>query len=87
VVDIGQVHETPGGLSVEIAWRSASFAPLFPVFSGHLDVTKSSLVINGRYAPPFGRMGLLMDQALLHFVATRSATALLATVARHCARR
>jgi hypothetical protein len=84
IVDIGQVHETRVGLSVPISWTSASLTPLFPVFAGRLEIRNTSLVMTGRYAPPFGRMGLLIDRALLHFVATRSATALLATVARHC---
>lgn len=87
MVDIGGVRETHGGLSVSITWRSASYTPLFPVFAGQLEIRKSGLVLTGRYAPPFGRMGVLMDQALLHFVATRSANALLATVARQCRRR
>ena len=84
IVDIGDVHDTRVGLSVPIAWSSASFTPLFPVFAGHLEIKKTGLILIGRYAPPFGRMGVLIDRALLHFVATRSADALLATVARHC---
>ena len=84
VIDIGRVRETAGSLSVPIAWRSASLTPLFPVFGGHIEVRRSSLVLTGRYAPPFGRMGLLMDQALLHFVADRSARALLEAVAGRC---
>jgi len=84
LVDVGNVRETRGGLSVPITWSSASLTPLFPVFAGDLEIRKSSLVLTGRYAPPFGRMGVLIDRALLHFVATRSANALLATVARRC---
>jgi hypothetical protein len=84
IIEIGDVRETRGGLSVPITWSSASLTPLFPVFAGQLEIRSSSLVLTGRYAPPFGRMGVLIDRALLHFVATRSATALLATVARHC---
>jgi hypothetical protein len=84
IVDVGGIHETGLGLTVPIAWSSASFTPLFPVFAGQLEIRKSGLVLTGRYAPPFGRMGVLIDRALLHFVATRSATALLATVARRC---
>jgi hypothetical protein len=84
IVDVGEIEEAGGGMIVPIAWSSASFAPLFPVFAGQLEIRKSSLALTGRYAPPFGRMGVLIDRALLHFVATRSATALLATVARRC---
>ena len=84
IVDIGEIHETPGSLSVPITWSSASLTPLFPVFAGQLLISKTSLVLTGRYAPPFGRIGVLIDRTLLHFVATRSANALLATVARRC---
>jgi hypothetical protein len=84
IVDVGRIHETGLGLSVPIAWSSASYTPLFPVFAGQLDIGKTGLRLTGRYAPPFGRMGVLIDRALLHFVATRSATALLASVARRC---
>lgn len=84
IVDIGDLRETGIALSVPIAWSSASFTPLFPVFAGQLEIKKTGLVLTGRYAPPFGRMGVLIDRALLHFVATRSANALLATIARRC---
>jgi hypothetical protein len=58
-------------------------APLFPVFAGHLRLTESSLVLEGRYAPPFGRLGLLIDERILHFVARRTAQAFLARLAAH----
>jgi len=82
LIDVGAVHEADGGLRVPIAWCSASLAPLFPVFAGHLEITHSGLALAGRYAPPFGRVGLLIDQGLLNFVATRTAQAFLARVVR-----
>jgi hypothetical protein len=84
IVDIGVVHQSRVGLSVPIAWSSASFTPLFPVFAGQIAIKKTSLILTGRYAPPFGLMGVLIDRALLHFVATRSANALLTTIAQRC---
>lgn len=82
LIDIGAVQEAGDGLRVPIAWSSASLTPLFPVFVGHLTITVSGLVLDGRYAPPLGRVGLLIDQGLLNFVATRTAQAFLARVAR-----
>lgn len=82
LIDVGAIRETDGGLHVPIAWRSASFTPLFPVFAGQLEITRSGLALAGRYAPPFGRVGLLIDQGLLNFVATRTAQAFLTRVAR-----
>ncbi len=82
LIDVGTVRETDDGLRVPIAWRSASLTPLFPVFAGHLKITGSGLALAGRYAPPFGRVGLLVDRGLLHFIATRTAQAFLTRVAR-----
>ena len=82
LIDVGAVRETDEGQRVPIAWCSASLTPLFPVFAGHLEITRSGLALAGRYAPPFGRVGLLIDQGLLNFVATRTAQALLAKVMR-----
>lgn len=58
---------------VEIAWQSASFAPLLPVFAGRLSISADDIVRDGRYAPPVGKLGLLLDQAPLHLVARRTA--------------
>jgi hypothetical protein len=81
LVDVGPVRSHDGGLALTVAWRSATLAPLFPVFAGELRVTADGLVLDGRYAPPFGRIGLLMDAVLLHFVARRTAQAFLARIA------
>lgn len=82
LIDVGAVQEAANGLHVPIAWRSASLTPLFPVFDGHLEINRSGLALAGRYAPPLGRVGQLIDQSLLNFVATRTAQAFLARVAR-----
>jgi len=70
-----------GGLTVTVAWQSTTAAPLFPIFAGELRVSRDRLVLDGRYVPPFGRVGLVIDSALLHFVARRTAQAFLARVA------
>ncbi len=59
---------------VEIGWRAASFAPLFPVLAGRIVADGSGLQLHGVYAPPGGGIGLLIDQALLHYFARRTAT-------------
>jgi len=80
-IDIGQAHRVGDHVVVEISWQSAQVAPLFPVFAGQLRISTDDIVLDGRYAPPFGTLGLLMDRALLHFVARRTAGALLARLA------
>lgn len=81
LIDVGRVGRVGDRVVVEIAWRSASFAPLFPVFAGQLVITPAEIVLDGRYAPPFGTLGLLIDHALLHLAARRTAGALVARLA------
>jgi hypothetical protein len=76
VMEIGLPRSIRDTVAVDISWRSATFAPLFPVFSGELLVSRRDVILVGRYAPPFGHIGLLMDRGLLHFVARRTAVAL-----------
>lgn len=73
-VDLGPVvTRSDGGCDLEIAWRSASLAPLFPVFAGHLSARSSGLTIEGHYAPPGGFVGRTADRMLLHTAARGTA--------------
>src|SRR6266545_113921 len=73
LVDIGNLRRADQGCAGEIAWQSASLAPLFPVFAGRLFVRPSGLHLEGVYTPPGGGVGLLIDRVLLHHVAQRTA--------------
>jgi len=73
LVDIGIGAPGKAGCTGEIAWRAASFSPLFPVFAGRLIVGPSRLQIQGVYAPPGGQLGLLIDRAMVHRFADRTA--------------
>lgn len=81
LIDIGNPQSLPGAVLVEVGWRSASLAPLFPVFAGQLRITATSLLLDGRYVPPFGKLGLLIDEGILHLIARRTAHAFLARLA------
>jgi hypothetical protein len=83
LIDLGIPAMLGDAVVVEVGWQSDSMAPLFPVFAGQLRLTESSLVLEGRYAPPFGRLGLLIDERILHFVARRTAQAFLARLTSH----
>ncbi len=80
-IDLGMPEGADDRISATVGWQSATLAPLFPVFSGELVVTPSRIVLDGRYAPPFGRVGLVIDAALLNFVARRTAQAFVARLA------
>jgi hypothetical protein len=73
LVDLGTPEVIQDGLRVPIAWRSASMAPLFPVFAGQLEVTPEALILDGWYAPPGGSAGLVVDRAFLNFAARGTA--------------
>jgi hypothetical protein len=82
LIDIGGARKVGDLVLAEIGWQSGSYAPLFPVFSGQLLISTNDIVLDGRYAPPFGALGLLLDQALLHFVARRTADAVVERLAK-----
>jgi len=81
-IDLGPARRVGDLLLVDIAWRSATFAPLFPVFAGQLSLSANDMVLDGRYAPPLGTLGLLLDRALLHLIARRTAGVLIARLAK-----
>jgi len=81
-LDLGAVRDDGTRISVEIAWRAAGMAPLFPVFSGHLTWSQDSLRISGVYAPPGGGVGVLADKLLLNVAARGTARWLLERIVR-----
>jgi hypothetical protein len=81
LVDIGSPVVGTDRVDVEIEWRSASMAPLFPVFSGHLTLTLAEVRLEGFYAPPAGEFGAVLDRAFLNIAARGTARWFLERVA------
>jgi hypothetical protein len=71
-VDLGSVRSRPGGWEVEVAWQASTLAPLFPVFSGMIELDGRRATLRGLYAPPGGAIGRFADRALLHVAATKT---------------
>jgi len=70
------------GLSI----RAASNEGIFPKFDGTLSLTPvgkhaAELWLQGRYAPPFGAIGALLDRTVLRHAAERSLTSFLRRIA------
>lgn len=82
LLDLGPVRPVRRGHEVDISWRAASAAPLFPVFSGMLSVEATELRIEGLYAPPGGAVGRIADRVLLHTAANATARWLLGELDR-----
>ncbi len=72
IVGMGDPVQDGAVWRVPIDWHAATFKPLFPVFAGTLTVTDRQVVLDGHYAPPGGRLGAVLDVALLN-VAARGA--------------
>ena len=53
-VDVGQLRDDGDGspLALDLSWRAAGMAPLFPVFAGSLSWNEGELLLSGYYAPP-----------------------------------
>ena len=65
VVSLADPVRTPDGWVAELEWRAASLSALFPVFAGQLTFDAEGIRLDGRYAPPGGRLGYVLDVALL----------------------
>jgi hypothetical protein len=84
-VDLGPVETVDDGWEVEVSWRAATLAPLFPVFSGKIEAHGGELTLSGWYAPPGGVVGRVADRALLHIAAEGTARWLLGEIDRAAA--
>lgn len=69
IVGLGAPTRDHDAWVVPIEWRAAALAPLFPVFVGHLRLSVDRIELDGRYAPPGGSIGYVLDRALLHIAA------------------
>jgi hypothetical protein len=81
-VDVGRALAPElAPIEVEISWRAAGMAPLFPVFSGTLTWADGDLTLDGFYAPPGGEVGIAADKLLLNVAARGTARLLLERIA------
>jgi hypothetical protein len=57
-----------------VSWEAVGGPPLFPSMEGTLHVSpegagETRLTLNARYDPPLGKLGEMLDRALLHRLA------------------
>ena len=81
IVGLGTPVRNGDDWVIPIEWRAASLAPLFPVLVGWLIARPAGLTIDGFYAPPFGRLGYVLDRGLLSIMARATARWFLGTAA------
>ena len=73
-VKFGEPLRLPTKTILPMRWKPTSAWPLFPELEADLEVaalgpSRTQLSINARYTPPLGRLGSVIDRALLHRVA------------------
>ena len=77
LIALGQPRHEVDGWTVPIEWQAATLTPLFPVFVGEVRIGQERVTIEGRYAPPFGVIGAVLDRALLGIAARGTAKVIL----------
>jgi Rrf2 family protein len=86
-VHLGEPADVEGSLVIPFIWESAGPAGIFPRFEGEmrliaLDPDRSEFHLSGRYRPPPGRPGQVLNDALLTRIAKASVRSFLRRTAR-----
>jgi hypothetical protein len=73
-VELGEPEKKGEWTNVPISWKATFPEHLFPVLVGRLELVPvenklTRLTISGMYEPPLGRLGALIDEAIMHSVA------------------
>lgn len=86
-VELGEPERKGGWTNVPITWKATFPEQLFPVLTGRLELTPvetnvTRLTLSGMYEPPLGKLGGLIDEALMHSVADATVREVAESVAR-----
>ena len=73
-VELGDPEHKGNWTNVPISWKATFPERLFPVLTGRLELVPvekevTRLTVSGMYEPPLGRLGALIDDAVMHSVA------------------
>jgi hypothetical protein len=73
-IELAEPYRMGGKCVVPMTWRATGVERLFPQLDADLEIaalgtSRTQLSINGRYRPPMGAVGRMLDRALLHRVA------------------
>ena len=74
IVELGEPQMKGEWTNVPITWKATFPEQLFPVLAGRLELVPvdkktTRLTVSGMYEPPLGRLGALIDEAIMHSVA------------------
>jgi hypothetical protein len=73
-VGVSSATQRMDRIMLPVSWSAAGGPPIFPMMEGTLHIEPegsecTKLTLNARYDPPFGRLGDLIDRAMMHRVA------------------
>jgi len=74
IVELGEPETKGEWTNVPISWKATFPEQLFPVLVGRVELVPveknvTRLTVSGMYEPPLGRLGALIDDAIMHSVA------------------
>ena len=72
-IELASVQQMPSKTVVPIRWKATGATGLFPELDADIEVaslgTRTQLALSARYVPPLGRLGRVIDRAVLSRVA------------------
>jgi len=85
-VELGEPENRGEWTNVPVSWKATFPERLFPVLQGSLEVVPvekqvTRLTVSGMYEPPLGRVGALIDDAVMHSVADATVRELTESIA------
>jgi hypothetical protein len=77
-IELGPPVRMPGTTMLPLRWETVDGRATLPVLEADLELarlgpSRCQLALNGRYTPPLGRLGSVLDKAMLHRVAEATA--------------
>ncbi len=86
-VELGNVLRDGSWAEVPITWKATTGKPLFPIFHGKVQLAPvepkvTRLTVSGMYKPPLGRLGMELDEALMHNFAEATVRELAESISR-----
>lgn len=86
-VELGEPENRGEWTNVPVTWKATFPERLFPVLTGRLEIVpvekqKTRLTVSGMYEPPLGRLGALIDDAVMHSVAEATVRELTESIAK-----
>lgn len=89
-VDLGAPVTTGEWVNVPLTWHATFPEKLFPVLVGKLELSPvekdvTRLTVSGMYEPPLGKVGALIDDAVMHNVAQATVKELTEAISKQLA--